>query len=115
MLKVGVKLPLNSLFIYVEKVLFNIAGNLPSWIKTIRHILDIIDELNNFDLSTNLLLFVFDIADMFSSIENDSGLESVSYILINLFPPNCFILEAFEICLSCNSSIFDNLFLIPYK
>lgn len=52
---------------------------------------------------------------MFSSIENDSGLESVSYILINLFPPNCFILEAFEICLSCNSSIFDNLFLIPYK
>ena len=52
---------------------------------------------------------------MFSSIENDSGLESVSYILINLFPPNCFILEGFEIFFSCNSSIFDNLFLIPYK
>ena len=69
-----------SLSIFVEKVLHDIASNLPSRIKDTGHMLDIIDEINNFNLPTNSVLVGFDIVNMFPSIDNKSGLKSVQNI-----------------------------------
>lgn len=44
------------LSIYVEKVLFDTATNLPSCIKDNGHMLDIINELKNSNLPTNSVL-----------------------------------------------------------
>ena len=73
--------------------------------------LDIIDEINNSNLPTNSILVGFDIVNMFPSIDNKSGLKSVHDILElrdSKFPPTSCVIEAFELCLSCNNSTFNN-------
>ena len=70
----GCKTDVESIFIFVYKVLYDIANNLPSRIKGTGNMLDIIDEINNFILPTNTILFGFDIVNMFRSIDNKSGL-----------------------------------------
>ena len=53
------------------------------------------------------------ITDMFPSIDNISGFETVSEILSNTesdFPPAECMLEALTICLECNNSVFNNVF-----
>ena len=73
--------------------------------------LDIIDNLNSLDLSVNSILVSFDIINMFPNIDNNLGLSSVKKYLDlcsgNIPPTNC-LLEALELCLSCNNSIFNN-------
>ena len=76
----GCNTAIESLSIFVEKVLYDIASNLPSRIKDTGHMLDIIDEINNFNLPTNSVLVGFDIVNMFPSIDNKSGLKSVQNI-----------------------------------
>ena len=44
--------------------------------------LEIIDQLNEFVLTDNFVLVSFDAVNMFPSIDNRSGLESVKNILI---------------------------------
>ena len=64
-------------------------------------------------LSDDSVLVSFDIADMFPSIDNVSGLEAVPEILENretYFPPAECFLEAFELCLECNNSVFNEKF-----
>ena len=102
---------IESLSIFVEKVLYDIASNLPSRIKDTGHMLDIIDEINNSNLPTNSILVGFDIVNMFPSIDNKSGLKSVHDILElrdSKFPPTSCVIEVLELCLSCNNSIFNN-------
>ena len=102
---------IESLSIFVEKVLYDIASNLPSRIKDTGHMLDIIDEINNSSLPTNSILVGFDIGNMFPSIDNKSGLTSVHDILelrYSKFPPTSCVIEATELCLSCNNSVFNN-------
>ena len=77
----GCNTAIESLSIFVEKVLYDIASNLPSRIKDTGHMLDIIDEINNSNLPTNSILVGFDIVNMFPSIDNKSGLKSVHDIL----------------------------------
>ena len=76
----GCNTAIESLWIFVEKILYDIASNLPSRIKDTGQILDIIDEINNSNLPTNSILAGFDIVNMFPSIDNKSGLKSVQNI-----------------------------------
>ena len=102
---------IESLSISVEKVLYDIASNFPSRIKHTGHTLGIIDETNNCCPPTNSILVSFDIVNMFPSIDNKSGLRSFRDILElrdSKFPPTSCVLEALELCLSCNNSIFNN-------
>ena len=48
----GCNTAVESLSIFVEKILYDIACNLPSRIKGTGHMIDIIDKINNFNLPT---------------------------------------------------------------
>ena len=88
-----------------------LADNLPSKIKDTNNILEIIDQLNEFVLTDNFVLVSFDAVNMFPSIGNRSGLEKVKNILIanefDMYSTQC-IVEALEICLTCNNSKFND-------
>ena len=102
---------IENLSIFVENVLYNIASELPSKIKDTNHMLDIIDNSDSLDLPLNYILVSFDIINMFPNIDNNLGLSSVRKYLDlcskNIPPTNC-LLEALELCLSCNNSIFNS-------
>ena len=66
----GCNTAIESLSIFVEKALYDIASNLPSRIKDTGHMLHIIEEINNSNLLTNSILVVCDIVNMFPSIDN---------------------------------------------
>ena len=92
----GCNTAIESLSIFVEKELYDIASNLPSRIKDTGHMLDIIDEIKNSSLPTNSILVGFDIVNMFPSIDNKSGLKSVHDILElrdSKFPPTSYVIE----------------------
>ena len=59
---------------------------------------DIIGNLSNLNLCPESVLVSFDIINMFPSIDNKMGTNSVI---------KCFI-EALELSLNCNNSIFNN-------
>ena len=69
----GCNTAIESLSIFVEKVLHDISSNLPSRIKDTGHMLDIIDEINNSNQPTNSIVVGFDIVNMFPRIDNKSG------------------------------------------
>ena len=73
--------------------------------------LNVVDDLNrNGNLHENCLLVSFDVLNMFPSIDNKMGIESVKNILLNRddnTPPEECIIEALELCLNCNNSIFN--------
>ena len=73
--------------------------------------LEIIDQLNEFVLTDNFVLVSFDAVNMFPNIDGGSGLESVKNILIvnefDIDSAQC-IVEALEICLTCNNSKFND-------
>ena len=107
----GCNTAIEKLFILVEKTLYPIVDNLPSKIKDTNNMLEIIDQLNEFALTDNFVLVSFDAVNMFPSIGNRPGLESVKNILsANKFDMDftqC-IVEALEICLTCNNSKFND-------
>ena len=94
----GCNTAIEKLSILVEKGLYPIADNLPSKIKDTNNILEIIDQLNEFVLTDNFVLFSFDAVNMFPS--SRSGRESVKNILIanefDMDSTHC-IAEALEI------------------
>ena len=78
--------------------------------------LTVIDNLNKSNtLKSDCRLVSFDIINIFSSIDNISGLKAVKSILDarqDQFPPTACIIEALKLCLECNNSIFnEKLFL----
>ena len=76
----GCNTPVEHLSNFVEKVLYEIASELPSRIKDTNHMLDIIDNLNNLNLHPGSVLVSFDIINMFPSIDNKMGIISVKKI-----------------------------------
>ena len=74
--------------------------------------LTIIDNLNKSNtLKSDCRLVSFDIINIFSSIDNISGLKAVKSILDarqDQFPPTACIIEALKLCLECYNSIFNN-------
>ena len=107
----GCNTAIENLSMFVENVLYDIVSELPPRIKDTNHMLDIIDNLNSLYLLLNSVLVSFDIKNMFPNIDNNLGLPSVEKSLDlcskNIPPTNC-LLRALELCLRCNSSIFNN-------
>ena len=103
---------IENLSIFVEKCLFEEVQKIDTRIRDTQHMLDIIDDINNSGiLNENCMLVSFDVINMFPSIDNNMGLEAVSDILNNRSsntPPIECIMEALELCLTCNNSIFNN-------
>ena len=103
---------LNIRFVDSKSLLkIKLPSELPSRINDTNYMLDIIDNVNSLDLPLNSVLVSFDIINMFPNIDNNLGLSSVKKYLNlcskNIPPTNC-LLEAFELYLSCNNSIFNN-------
>ena len=93
------------LSIFVEKYLYKEFYKIESKIKGTPDMLNILTE--------DSVPVSFDIINMFSSIDNVFGLETVSEILENRetdFPPAECIFEALELCLKCNNVVFDEKF-----
>ena len=78
-----------NLSIFVENVLFELASELPSRIKDTCHMLEIIDDMNNSNLSSNASLLSFDIVDMFPSIDNNMKIASVRKYLYSVKRKDC--------------------------
>ena len=107
----GCNTAVEKLSILVEKTLYPIADKLPSKIKDTNNMLDIIDNINKSVLNDKCVLVSFDVVNMFPNIDNKSGLSSVKNILSdNDFDPDSIqcIIDALEICLTCNNSKFNN-------
>ena len=107
----GCNAAIEFLSIFVEKVLYDIGSNLSSRIKDTGHMLDITDQINNSKLPTNSIIVGFDIVNIFPNIDNKSELKSALDILElrdSKFPPTSCVIEALELCLCSNNSIFNN-------
>ena len=102
---------MENLSIFVENSLFELASELPSQIKDICHILEIIDEINNSNLSSGAIFVRFDVVNMFPSMDNNMRIASDRKYLDEMeckdLPTDC-VTEALELCLSCNNSVFSN-------
>ena len=73
--------------------------------------LDIIDDLNNFNLYPGSGLVNFDIINIFISIDNKMGINSVIKFLNKRAckdPPTQCVIEVLELCINCKNSIFNN-------
>ena len=73
--------------------------------------LDIIGNVNSLDLPLNFILVSFDMVNMFPNIDNNLGLSSIKenlYLCGKNIPPTSCLIEAVELCLTCNNSIFNN-------
>ena len=102
---------MENLSIFVENSLFELASELPSQIKDICHILEIIDEINNSNLSSSAILVRLDVVNIFPSMDNNMGIASDRKYLDEMeckdLPTDC-VIEALELCLSCSNSVFSN-------
>ena len=111
----GCNTAVEHLSIFVEKVLYGIASELPSGIKDTNHMSDIIDDLNNLNLYPESVLVSFDIINMFPTIDDRMGIKSVMKLLNKTAckdPPTQCGIEALELFLNCNNSIFNNTYYI---
>ena len=75
--------------------------------------LEIIDDINKFVLSENYVSVSFDVVNMCPNIDNKSGLLGVKEALTNsnfdVDSTQC-IVDALEICLTCNNSKLNHQF-----
>ena len=66
----GCKLAVENLSIFVENVLFELLSR----VKDTCHMLEIIDDMNNSNLSSSVILLSFDVVNMFPSIDNNMAI-----------------------------------------
>ena len=95
---------------YVEKKCAPLALNMRSRIRDTSHLLEIVDELNENGIPDNAVLVSLDIENMFPSIDNTRGMQTIHQRLDQEenFPlPTEHIIEALEIILTSNSSKFN--------
>ena len=107
----GCSTAIEKLSIFIETISFDLANDLPSRIRDTEHMLNIVDELNRWNLPTESIIVGFDIVNMFPSIDNNFGLKMVFKHLeshVNKFRPIQSVIEALELCLICNNSIFNS-------
>ena len=107
----GCNTAVENLSILVEKISYPIADKLPSKIRDANDMLDIIDSTIESVLTDNHVLVSFDVVNMFPNIDNKSGLKNVKDVLLDnnfdLDSTQC-IVDALEICLTCNNSKFNH-------
>ena len=85
-----------------------IASNLPSRMKDTDQMLNVTDDINNSNLCPESIVLSFDIS---RSIDNKIRINYVIKLLdvrMCKVPPAKCVIEAFELCLSCNNSVFNN-------
>ena len=73
--------------------------------------LEIIEEINNSNLSSSAILVSFDVVNMFPSIDNNMGMASVRKYLDERECkdlPTDYVIETLELCLNGNNSVFKN-------
>ena len=107
----GCGIAVENLSIFIEKFLFPEVLEIESRVQVRSEMLNFIDFLNDSNILTeNCMLVNFAIVNMFPSINNESGLQAVKNALearVGQFPPILCIIEAIELCLKCNNSIFN--------
>ena len=95
---------------FVEKKCAPLTQNMRSRIRDTSHMLDIIDKLNEDGIPENAVLVSLDIENMFPSIDNKRGMDTIRKRLDNEqdFPlPTDLIIEAIQIILTSNNSKFN--------
>ena len=99
---------------FTEFYLQPLARKQPSFVKDTTDLLNRIKELNKQGpFPEGTLLVSWDVVSMFPNIDNELGLGAVKRALEtrdHLLPSTGCILEAVEICLKCNHSVFDDKF-----
>ena len=107
----GCGIAVENLSIFIKKFLFPEVLEIESRVQVTSEMLNFIDFLNDSNILTeNCMLVNFAIVNMFPSINNESGLQAVKNALearVGQFPPILCIIEAIELCLKCNNSIFN--------
>ena len=107
----GCGIAVENLSKFVEKCLFPEVLKIETRVQDTSEMLSFIDFLNDSNILTeNCMLVNFAIVNMFPSINNESGLQAVKNALearVGQFPPILCIIEAIELCLKCNNSIFN--------
>ena len=107
----GCGIAVENLSIFIEKFLLPEVLEIESRVQVTSEMLNFIDFLNDSNILTeNCMLVNFAIVNMFPSINNESGLQAVKNALearVGQFPPILCIIEAIELCLKCNNSIFN--------
>ena len=104
-----------NLSLYVERKCAPLACKLKSRIRDTGHMLEIIDELNMNGIPEEAMLVSLDIENMFPSIDNERGLETLYKKLetrADKSPPTDCLIDALEIILTSNNSTFNNQHLI---
>ena len=107
---------IENLSAFTEFYLQPLARELPSFIKDTTDLLNRIEDLNQSGpFPEGTLLVSWDVVSMFPNIDNQLGLTAVKKALDareNQLPSTNCILEAVEICLKSNHSVFkENFFL----
>ena len=101
---------------FTEFYLQPLARKLPSFIKDTTDLLSRIEEINNSGpFPEGTLLVSWDVVSMFPNIDNNLGLTAVKNALDareRLIPSTKCILEAVEICLKHNHSVFQHSFFL---
>ena len=107
----GCNTAIENLARFLETICAPLIKNIPSRIKNTGHLLDIIDSINEKGIPDNSVLVSFDIINMFPSIDNQNGIRAVKNILdtrsIKKPSTEC-VIEALELCLYNNNSMFFN-------
>ena len=103
---------MENLSIFEGKCLFPEVMKIESRVQDTSEILNFIDFLNDSNILTENCFdkINFDIINMFPSTDNESGLQAVKNALEageEQFSPILWIIEALELCLKCNNSIFN--------
>ena len=62
---------------FCRKILYSEVEKIPARIKDTNHMLDIIDNLYDFNLPDNSVPVSFEIVNTFPSIDNESGIKAV--------------------------------------
>ena len=104
-----------NLSLYVEKHCGQLSKSVKSSIRDTGHMLEIIDGLNEIGIPDNAILISLDVENMFPSIDNDRGLSTIRQRLDKRsakLPPTECIVEALEIILTSNNSIFNKQHLV---
>ena len=109
LLTAGCNTVIDNLAIFVEKHCAPMTQDIKTRIKDTQHLLYIIDDLNKRILPPNTKLVAFDIHNMYPSTNNKRGVEVIRNLFnsrTTLKPSADCVIEALEICLTCNNSKF---------
>ena len=111
LLTTGCNTAIYNLSRFIEVVCAPLTNIIETRIRHTSHLLNIIDELNSERIPDNTILVLFDITNMYPSIDNDRGIVAVRNALETRAyksPSTDCIIEVLETCLKCSNSRFGS-------